>query len=80
MDIDIKHEDRAEKNEHKQEKPYEQLGSYAGNPMHEQNLKTDSIVKKLGVDYDQMNDQTRNLDPILNKENIKTPYSSQANL
>jgi hypothetical protein len=29
MDIDIEHENRAEKNQHKQKKPYEQLGRNA---------------------------------------------------
>jgi hypothetical protein len=36
MNINIKHKDRAEKNEHKQEKPYEQFGRYAGKSMLEQ--------------------------------------------
>jgi hypothetical protein len=78
MNIDIKHKDRAEKNEHKQEKPNEQLGRYTGNPMYEQNIKTDLIVKKLAVGYNQMNDQAQKLSSIYIKENIKTLYSSQA--
>jgi hypothetical protein len=45
MNINIKHKDRAEKNEHKQEKPYEQFGRYAGKPMSEQNLKTNLSLK-----------------------------------
>jgi hypothetical protein len=45
MDINIKHKDRAEKNEHKQEKPYEQFGCYAGKPMPEQYSKTHLSLK-----------------------------------
>jgi hypothetical protein len=45
MNINIKHKDRAEKNEHKQEKPYEQFGRYAGKSMPEQYMKTDLSLK-----------------------------------
>ena len=43
MDIDIKDKNRTEKDEYKQEEPYEKLGFYAGNSVHLKNFKTDAI-------------------------------------